>query len=345
MPSIIVILGTGGTIAGVASDPTDNLGYVSAQRSVAELLASVPGLATLTAQPIECEQVAQLDSKDMDYATWQRLAMRAAHHLQRGEVAGVVVTHGTDTLEETAWFLHRVLAPVKPLVLTAAMRPATTSTADGPQNLFDAVTLAREPGARGVLAVLAGKVFAGAELRKIHSFRLDAFEGGEAGPLALIERGCVRALRPWPKGAALGLSVLLDDAGHWPRVEIVTSHAGASGAVVDALAAAGAQGIAVAGTGNGSVHHALEAALRRAQGRGVAVLRVSRCALGGVIGGVIGGVADGVADDLVGGVSGDNGSPLPSLPELSAPQARVELLLRLLVKRFQRGDSRQASAR
>ncbi len=140
MQAKIVILGTGGTIAGTAASPADAIGYTAAQLGVAQLVAGVPALAGL---PLESEQVAQLDSKDMDFATWQRLAQRVAAHLARDEVQGVVITHGTDTLEETAYFLHRVLAPAKPVVLTAAMRPATSLQADGPQNLLDAVTLAR----------------------------------------------------------------------------------------------------------------------------------------------------------------------------------------------------------
>ncbi|MGL6110903.1 MAG: asparaginase, partial [Rubrivivax sp.] len=143
----VVVLGTGGTIAGTAANAADNVGYSAAQLGVQALLASVPALA---GRPTECEQVAQVDSKDLSHALWLLLARRVAHHLQRPEVCGAVIAHGTDTLEETAFFLHAVLAPGKPVVLTAAMRPATSLLADGPQNLLDAVTVAREPGARGV---------------------------------------------------------------------------------------------------------------------------------------------------------------------------------------------------
>ena len=141
----VVVLGTGGTIAGTADSATDSVGYRAASLGVDALVAAVPPLA---GWPIECQQLAQVDSKDMGLALW--LALRAAlqRQLQRPEVAGVVITHGTDTLEETAYFLHRVLAPAKPVLLTAAMRPATSLQADGPQNLLDAVTLARAGDAR-----------------------------------------------------------------------------------------------------------------------------------------------------------------------------------------------------
>ena len=310
MQSKIVILGTGGTIAGTAASATDAVGYSAAQLGVAQLVAAVPALAAL---PIECEQVAQLDSKDMDFATWQRLAQRAGFHLARADVAGVVVTHGTDTLEETAYFLHRVLAPTKPLVLTAAMRPATSLQADGPQNLFDAVSLARIGRAGGVSVVIAGRAWAGSEVRKQHSYRLDAFDAGDAGPLALIEDAQVRLLRTIAGSDPLGLAAIAPAAADWPRVDIVLNHAGSDGALVDALMAQGVDGLVAAGTGNGTLSAPLEAALRRAAARGVQVLRASRCANGPVLGG--------------------DAAELPSAGTLSAVQARVELLLRLLAQR------------
>jgi L-asparaginase len=301
----IVILGTGGTIAGTAASAADAVGYTAAQIGIGHLVAAVPALRELD---LECEQIAQLDSKDMDNACWQALAARAAYHLARADVAGVVVTHGTDTLEETAYFLHRVLASAKPLVMTAAMRPATSIAADGPQNLFDAVSTARDAQARGVLVTIAGCVWAGAEVRKMHSYRTDAFAAGDAGPLGAVEEGRLRWWREAPRSAALGLAHIARDAAQWPRVEIVTNHAGANGLIVDALVAQGVQGIVAAGTGNGTLHRDLEAALLRAQSAGVQVLRSTRCAAGPVIGSAL----------------------LRSAGTLSPPQARVELMLELL---------------
>jgi L-asparaginase len=306
--SKVVVLGSGGTIAGTAASATDAIGYTAAQLGVAQLVAAVPALAD---QALEVEQVAQLDSKDMDFATWQRLAERAAQHLAREDVVGVVVTHGTDTLEETAYFLHRVLAPAKPLVLTAAMRPATALDADGPRNLLDAVTVARDAAAEGVLVAIAGRVWAGAELRKVHTYRLDAFDAGDAGALAALEGGCLRWWRRAPRADALGLPLIARDAAQWPRVEMVFNHAGANGSMVDTLVAQGVAGIVAVGTGNGTLHHALEAALQRAQASGVRVLRSTRCAAGPVL--------------------GEGG--LPSAGALSPWQARVELLLDLLATR------------
>ena len=280
----VVILGTGGTIAGAAADASDNVGYLAAQRSVADLLAAVPALTIQGAQAIETEQVAQLDSKDIDITTWQRLAQAVARHAARPEVAGVVVSHGTDTLEETAWLLQRVLAPAKPVVLVAAMRPATSMAADGPQNLLDAVAVARTRGARGVVAMLAGRVHAAGAVRKVHPYRPDAFDSGESGVLGVVEEGVLRRFRDWPTGEPLGLAVIDVDAARWPWVEIVTSHAAARGDAVRALVAAGVQGLVVAATGNGGVHHALLAALEEAQAAGVTVWRTTRCAQGALVG-------------------------------------------------------------
>ena len=301
----VVVLGTGGTIAGRSAQAGDNVGYTAGQIGVQQLVGAVPALA---GQALEAEQVAQLDSKDMDHATWLRLAQRLAHHLTRADVAGVVVTHGTDTLEETAYFLQRVLAPAKPVVLTAAMRPATALLADGPQNLLDAVTLARAEGARGVLVAVNGEVHAPEDVRKLHTYRVQAFGSGDAGPVAVIEEGVLRRFRDWPAGAPLGLHRLPADPGDWPKVELLFSHAGASGALVDGLLAHGVQGLVVAGTGNGTVHAALLAALQRAQAAGVTVWRASRCAFGAVVG----------------------EGALPSAGALPAAKARIELMLRLM---------------
>ncbi len=306
---IVVVLGTGGTIAGIAASAADNVGYTAARTGVAQLVA---GLACASAA-LEVEQVAQIDSKDLDFVVWQRLAERVGHHLARPEVAGVVIAHGTDTLEETAYFLHRVFAPLKPVVLTGAMRPATSLQADGPQNLQDAIALAAGSEASGVLVVMAGTVHAGAEVRKIHPYRLDAFSSGDSGALARIEEGRVRPLRRWPVGQALGTGLLAADASRWPAVEIVTSCSGARGSVVQALRAAGVRGIVVAATGNGTVQRELEAALRDAIAGGIAVLRSTRCLDGRIVPGV----------DAV-------GRALPSAEGLTPVQARIELMLRLM---------------
>lgn len=323
----IVVLGTGGTISGTAPTVTDNIGYTAAQLGVEQLLQAVPGLSrVLGGQVLVAEQVAQIDSKDMSFAVWQQLALRVSFHLAQTDVTGIVITHGSDTLEETAYFLHAVLPASqlasKPVVLTCAMRPASSVAPDGPQNVTDAVAVATTPGACGVVVVCAGTLHGAVDVQKVHPYRLDAFNSGDAGPLGYVEEGCVRLLRNWP--------LALVDIGHsaiekiallknWPRVEIVMNYVGASGAVVDALMALhGAQGpdaapvrgLVVAATGNGTVHHDLEAALIRAQTAGLKVLRATRCASGRVLPTPV--------------------NPFPDSQGLSPVKARVALMLALL---------------
>ncbi len=306
---VVVILGTGGTIAGTSSNASDNVGYTAAQLTAADLVQAIPALSAFN---LEVQQVAQLDSKDMSFSVWRALALRCAHHLARAEVAGIVITHGTDTLEETAYFLHRVLRANKPVVLTAAMRPATSNQADGPQNLLDSVALALTTDACGVMALVAGAVHGAVDVRKVHTYRLDAFTSGDSGALACVEEGAVRQLRAWPESAPVFAELQLADAlplldAAWPQVHIVSSHAGATALPVQALVAAGVQGLVVSATGNGTVHHAVEAALIQAQLAGVKVLRATRCSDGRII--------------------GDGATTLPSAGALNAVKARVELIL------------------
>lgn len=282
-----VILGTGGTIAGTAASASDHTGYTAAQLGVAQLMAALPGVdQVLGGDTLQVEQVAQLDSKDMDHATWQRLALRCQHWLAQPDVGGIVITHGTDTLEETAWFLQQVLHAAKPVVLTCAMRPATALAPDGPQNLLDALTVARHAQAQGVLAVCAGRIHSARDVQKVHPYRLDAFSSGEAGPQGWVEQGQVRWSGPChaPGPHAHASKALALPAADWPWVEVLHSHAGADARQVSALVAAGVKGLVVAGTGNGTVHQSLLNALAEAQAQGVAVRLTTRCAEGQIVG-------------------------------------------------------------
>lgn len=295
MTKKVVFLGMGGTIAGTAKSAGDNVGYTAAQVGVQQLLDAVPGLqGILGTTQVVSEQVCQIDSKDLAHADWLALLERASHHLSQSDVAGVVVTHGTDTLEETAYFLSRTLPAAllknKPLVLTCAMRPASSLTPDGPGNMADATTVALSGQARGVVVVCAGKIHGAAQVQKVFPYRVDAFDSGEAGPLGLVEEGSIRLLGAWPHdhGATSPFDNQRWAAKAWPRVEVVLSHAGASGALVRALLAShgdqpALQGLVVAGTGNGTIHKEMLAALGEAQARGVRVVRVSRCAYGQIV--------------------------------------------------------------
>jgi L-asparaginase len=313
-PRKVVILGTGGTIAGRASSAGDNIGYRAGEVGIDEVVETIPELSANGL--IVTEQVAQVDSKDITFAIWRQLALRVDHFLSQEDVQGIVITHGTDTLEETAFFLQSVCQYDKPVVLTCAMRPATARQPDGPQNVLDAVTTARWPGATGVLVVCAGRIHSAQDVQKVHTYRLDAFDSGEAGVIGFIEENCLRLVRNWPvaqaKRARAAIKYIADDlnAADWPRVEIIMNYAGASGAIVDALRAQGIDGLVVAATGNGTLHTDLELALLAAKAAGVKVVRATRCVNGRIF-----------------------PRPDDSLPDsngLSPAKARVAMLLELM---------------
>src|SRR5256885_974697 len=209
----------------------------------------------------------------MDWPVWRALLRACTQALEDADTRAVVITHGTDTLEETAWLLHSLLPATKPIVLTCAMRPATALLADGPQNLRDAVTVAASGGRSGVWVVAGGEVHAAAQVQKVHPYRLQAMRSVEGGPQALVEEGRVRWLVPAAPSAramvpaAMSSGLLALDELPW--VEVVFSGALARASGVDALVAAGVRGIVVAGTGNATVHEGMEAALQRSEERRV----------------------------------------------------------------------------
>ena len=313
-PKKVVILGTGGTIAGLSSSAASNIEYAAAQLSVDQLINAVPGLGSLGEMSVE--QLAQIDSKDMSFAIWTALATRVQHHLEQNDVQGVVITHGADTLEETAYFLQSVLNPSKPVVLTCAMRPANSLAPDGPQNILDAVTVARQAGAQGVVVVCAGVIHGAQDVQKMHTYQLDAFSSGDAGAIGFIAENSLNLVRNWPLSEQIHARAAPENIAElhqiesWPTVEIVMNYAGATGHLVDLLLAAGVRGLVVAGTGNGTLHHALEAALLKAQSQGVCVVRSTRCALGRVLP---------KADDA-----------FPTYQGLSPVKSRIALMLQLM---------------
>lgn len=321
----VVFLGMGGTIAGTAAHAADNVGYRAAQVGVATLLDAIPALSqVLDGRGCISEQVAQVDSKDLDFPQWIELAQRVTHFLALDDVTGVVITHGTDTLEETAFFLTQAISAEllnrKPVVLTCAMRPASAMSPDGPQNILDASAVVCTAGAKGVVVVCAGTIHAAREVQKIHPYRLNAFDSGDSGALGYVEEGVVRGVRCWPTepvGTTRFMSLAIGD-GPWPRVEIVMNYVGATGATVRALCTAGTgdsspvRGIVVAATGNGTMHKDLETALWEVNAQGVRVVRASRCAYGSVVPGKL------------------SGDTFPHSEGLSPVKARIAMMLELM---------------
>lgn len=315
----IAVLATGGTIAGAAPDAASTAGYQAGALGVDFLLDAVPALASVAR--VDAEQVASIDSKDLALPLWNTLAARIAALMADDAIDGIVITHGTDTLEETAYALHLTLQGDKPVVLTAAMRPATALSSDGPLNLLNAVTVAAHPAARGqgVLVAFNNRIHGARDVVKTSTYAVDAFQSPELGALGWVQDGRVEFARCVTRARDSQLAM----GNQWPAVEVVASYAGVTRTAVDALVAAGVRGLVVAGTGNGSIHATLQAALADAVKQGVVVVRASRVGSGHVM-------KNGAAnDDALGFVSAGSLNPY---------KARVLLMLALANGIHARGD-------
>jgi len=273
----LVVLATGGTIAGAGERP-EVKGYRSAALPVDVLLDAVPQARELA--DFTGEQIAQVGSQDLTPALWITLARRARAHLQAG-VDGLVVTHGTDTLEETAFFLDRVLDAPQPVVVTGAMRPATGLSADGPRNLLDSVRVANAPAARGrgVLVVLDETIHTARGVTKTNTSHVSTFQSPDIGAAGAIVGGRpiffrsarTRERRPPPA---------LDGVEDLPRVDVLYACAGMAPDLVRASLDAGARGLVLAGVGNGNAPKDVIEALTEAAAAGVPVVRSTRSGSG-----------------------------------------------------------------
>lgn len=277
---VIAVLATGGTIAGAQSDAT-SAGYKAGSFSVNDLLGAVPQLARIA--DIRAEQIANVGSQNMTHGVWHALAARVDTLCQDASVAGIVITHGTDTLEETAYFLSLVNQHDKPVVLVGAMRPATALGAEGPANLYNAVALARHPDARGrgPLVVMNEDVHYAREIQKTASAGLCAFASPNRGRAGVMHGGepCFYSRNTTTHSAQSEFSLALLEKAGWPRVDVVYAHADMQGDVIDFLAQA-ADGIVLAGVGDGNATDLAIDALGRAVADGVAVVRSSRTGSG-----------------------------------------------------------------
>lgn len=309
----VQVLATGGTIAG-AQTTQGHRGYKAAAFSVDALISAVPQLAELAR--IDVEQVAAIGSQDMDDATWLKLAKRTQAAVASEDVAGVVITHGTDTMEETAFFLNLVVRSAKPVVLVGAMRPATAISADGPMNLYNAVAVAAHPEARGrgVLVVANDEIHFAREVAKTNTTQVGTFRSTHRGLAGLVNGGRLHLYAPPVRQNTASSEFDLAGVSGLPRVDIIYAHAGIGRHLIDAAVAAGAQGIVIAGVGDGNLAAPALAAAADAAARGVAVVRSSRTG-GGVVERNIE-----VDDDQLGFITAD---------ELNPQKARVLLMLGL----------------
>jgi L-asparaginase len=311
----VMILATGGTIAGAQASTTE-AGYKSGTFSVDDLIKAVPPLKDLA--DITGEQVANIGSQTMNHEVWLKLAKRV-NEVLKGDTDGVVITHGTDTMEETAYFLSLVVKSDKPVILVGSMRPATAISADGPANLYDAVALAVNPQAkgRGPLVVLNDEIHYAHEAQKTNTTALDTFKSPNRGRAGVMNTGKAYFFSPNDTvyGTKSEFSVDGKGVNDLPRVEVVYSYANLGRDGIDFLVSKGVKGIVLAGVGDGNSTDAAIAALADAAKKGIVVVRSSRTGSGLVVRNVE------VDDDKLGFVAG---------MELSPPKARILLMLGLM---------------
>ena len=307
------MLGTGGTIAGAQPDP-GHYGYTAAAYGIDWLLRAVPGLDRLAA--LSGEQVVNIGSQDMDDGVWLALAQRVNAALAAPDIDAALITHGTDTLEETAYFLDLVTAGDKPVVMVGSMRPATAISADGPANIYNGVAVAADPRAsgRGTLVVLNDEIHHARNAVKTGTSNPSAFSSMSRGLAGITSAGRVEWFDDAPPPARRALRFDGSVLEALPRVDILHAHANMSVDLIDAALAGGARGIVVAGVGAGNMSARASDRLARAVAEGTVVVRSSR-----VVSAMVLRNAE-VDDDRLGFVAAG---------DLNAPKSRVLLQLAL----------------
>ncbi|EPW6617388.1 type II asparaginase [Campylobacter jejuni] len=310
--SRIAILGTGGTIAGFIDSTIATTGYTAGAIDIDVLIKAVPQIRDLA--DISWEQIANIDSSNMCDEIWLRLAKKIAKLFAEG-IDGVVITHGTDTMEETAYFLNLTIKSDKPVVLVGAMRPSTAISADGPKNLYNAVALVanKEAKNKGVMVAMNDKILSARGVVKTHSLNVDAFSSPDFGDLGYIVDGKVffynNVTKAHTKNAPFDVSKLTS----LPKVDILYSYSNdGSGVAAKALFEHGTKGIVVAGSGAGSIHKNQKDVLKELLKKGLKVVVSSRVVAGCVA------VSD--SDEKLGFISAE---------DLNPQKARVLLMLAL----------------
>lgn len=276
----VMILATGGTIAGTGATSTTTVGYTAATVGVDNLIKAVPELSKVA--NVKGEQVFQIASENMSNEHWLTLAKRVNALLAQRDVDGIVITHGTDTLEETAYFLDLVVKSKKPVVLVGAMRPSTAISADGPINLYNAVLLAATPEAagKGVMVALNDQIHAARDVTKTNTSTLDTFKTTELGMLGYFQGNKAHFYRMSTRKHTADTEFDVSNLSALPQVDIVYGYANMGPVPVNALVAAGAKGIIHAGVGDGSLAAKVVPALQAARKQGVLVVRAARVGQG-----------------------------------------------------------------
>ncbi|MDP5201905.1 type II asparaginase [Flavobacterium sp. DG2-3] len=277
----IKVLATGGTIAGKGAS-ADRSAYKAGELPIKDLISAVPGIEKIA--DITGEQIANVGSQDMSVDIWIKLNKRINEIYKNNEADGIVITHGTDTQEETAYFLSLTVRYDKPVVITGSMRPATAISADGPKNLFDAVTLAasKQAANSGVLLVFNEYILSGRDAVKTSTTHLNAFNAPNSGPIGQVYDGKVvmyqKELRKSNKNTPFDITGLTK----LPDVAVVELFADAPATAINAYVAAGVKGIVTGGLGNGNLNKVNSDAAAAAVKKGIVVARASRVPTGRV---------------------------------------------------------------
>ncbi|HKQ97878.1 MAG TPA: type II asparaginase [Candidatus Polarisedimenticolia bacterium] len=313
----VTILATGGTIAGAAATGTQS-GYTSGAVTIDAMIAAVPGIRDLA--DIKGEQISNVGSQDMSFEIMLKVAKRCNELLAGKNVDGIVITHGTDTMEESAFFLNLVVKSAKPVVLVGSMRPSTAVSADGPLNLYNAVGVAADPNAkgRGVMVVMNDWIHGAHSLTKTSTTAVQTFLSPVRGLVGVASYGKndFYGVPPWKHTTQTEFDVT--NVKTLPRVDILYAYEDMASDLIDASVKAGAKGIVIAGVGNGNMNKASVDAAARAAQAGVVVVRSSRVATG-----LVGRNVE-LDDDKLGFVASD---------ELNPQKARILLTLALLKPR------------
>jgi len=277
----VVIVATGGTIAGSAATGTE-AGYTSGAVGVDVLIQAVPQLKEIA--EVSGEQIASIGSQDMNDEVWLKLAKRVNEILAKPDVAGVAITHGTDTMEETSYFLNLVVKSDKPVVLTGSMRPSTAMSADGPLNIYNAVAIAADPGARGrgVLVTVDDDIHSGHDIVKTHTTDVGTMSSNEPGLVGATLFGKQTWYRTPAQIHTAKSEFSVNGVNALPRVDIIYAHANMSPDIITSAAANGAKGLVIAGVGDGNMTSPAVEALKSVIAKGVVVVRSSRTN-GGII--------------------------------------------------------------
>lgn len=309
----ILIIATGGTIAGTAASASQAT-YSPAQLMVEQILASIPEASKIA--QISSLQFSQISSQNMTDELWLKLAKTVNENLSRSDVDGVVITHGTDTIEETAYFLNLVVKSKKPVVIVGSMRPSSSLSADGPLNLYNAIATAANSEAKnkGVMVVFNDNIYGARDVSKVSTTNVAAFASNNSGAIGNVYYGQVSFYHAPLRAHTVNTVFDVSKLDKLPKVEIIYAHVNQDPALIDAIVANNAKGIVSAGVGDGNVNEKSLESLIKASKAGVIITRSSRLGSGFVV------PNNEINDDKHGFVTADN---------LSPQKARILLMLSL----------------